>query len=666
MLLCPTGQESFAKKLFFLSVHFYQAFSTIQVVYQKREDKPEILTEESFEFTLVKPHVFTEVLSSFRTDKKIQLEAKSHGLTKSLFKKVFSSFTKKLARNDFSVLSMKVNHVVHGISSKLYNLDALLPLFIEHGCIVYPSLKQFSDLRTISDISEPTLWYENARSIKRKIIYHAGPTNSGKTHAALQRFYEAESGVYCSPLRLLAREVCQKARDHGVHCDMITGDDRDYHYHENDQASKVACTVEMTNLFRRYEIAIIDEIQMLSDMERGWAWTRAFLGVCAPEIHVCGEARAVDIVRQLADECNDSFEVVTYKRLGKLRVKKHPVESFNNLKPGDCIICFNKSRIYSYQKKLNSLGINSAIIYGSLPPRTKLEQAKKFNDKDHPCNVLITTDAIGMGLNLNIRRIIFSDLYKTTLTKGGRREVKQLTTSHALQIAGRAGRFNSQYKDGEVTSLSSKHMPLLHKLLRQKAPEIKVAGLHPSFELLAQFANVLNTKSLSEVIVMFIGMCEMNEKLFFLCSLTECHDIAEYLEDSNACRGISLRDMYTFCSSPISSGNKEVLSVLAAFVNSYANNVAVTEEDVKSLLRWPPPRQAKSKTEIEHLESLHEVLRLYMWLSYRFKDIFPDMFAIKTMRRHVDRLIQNSVSNKSNIYNSAHAKVEPIIDFTVD
>uniref|UniRef100_H2YNN1 Suv3 C-terminal domain-containing protein n=1 Tax=Ciona savignyi TaxID=51511 RepID=H2YNN1_CIOSA len=218
-----------------------------------------------------------------------------------------------------------------------------------------------------------------------------------------------------------------------------------------------------------------------------------------------------------------------------------------------------------------------------------------------------------MGLNLNIQRIIFNDLYKTTLTSSGKREIRQLTSSHALQIAGRAGRFGSDYEDGSVTSMHPKHMPLLHNLLREKAPEIKLAGLHPPFEKLEEFANVLGTKCFSEVIGMFIGLCEMNEKLFFLCSLIESQEIAEFLEDNVLCNELSLRDMYTFCCSPISSRNREVLSVLAAFVQFYLNRVPICKNDVKQLLKWPP-KPAKNKEEVEKLENFHEILRLYMWL----------------------------------------------------
>ena len=85
-----------------------------------------------------------------------------------------------------------------------------------------------------------------------------------------------------------------------------------------------------------------------------------------------------------------------------------------NIEPGDCIVCFNKQDIYNVSRQLEARGVETAVIYGSLPPNTKLAMAAKFNDPDDPCKVMVATDAVGMGLNLNIRRIVFYSIYKVT------------------------------------------------------------------------------------------------------------------------------------------------------------------------------------------------------------------------------------------------------------
>lgn len=133
------------------------------------------------------------------------------------------------------------------------------------------------ELKNVSDLTEPANWYSEAREIKRKIVYHAGPTNSGKTHTALNDFFSSSSGIYCAPLKLLANEVFIKANTAKTKCDLLTGEEKKFS--GDKPAEHIACTIEMANLEKVYDTAVIDEIQMIKDPQRGWAWTRAFLGL---------------------------------------------------------------------------------------------------------------------------------------------------------------------------------------------------------------------------------------------------------------------------------------------------------------------------------------------------------------------------------------------------
>lgn len=133
---------------------------------------------------------------------------------------------------------------------------------------------------------------------------------------------------------------------------------------------------------------------------RGWAWTRAFLGLVAEEIHVCGEAGTIDLLERLCETTGEVIEVNNYKRLTELTIENKALESLDNIKPGDCIVCFNKNDIFKVSREIESRGKEIAVIYGSLPPNTKLVQAAKFNDPNNSCKVMVATDAIGMGLNL--------------------------------------------------------------------------------------------------------------------------------------------------------------------------------------------------------------------------------------------------------------------------
>lgn len=109
------------------------------------------------------------------------------------------------------------------------------------------------------------------------------------------------------------------------------------------------------NVFSLDEVAIIDEIQLLKDPSRGWAWTRAFLGINADEIHVCGEAGTRELLERLCHTTGETLEYNHYDRLTELSIEKQALESFKNLQPGDCVVCFNKNDIYTATKEIESL-----------------------------------------------------------------------------------------------------------------------------------------------------------------------------------------------------------------------------------------------------------------------------------------------------------------------
>lgn len=131
------------------------------------------------------------------------------------------------------------------------------------------------------DLQNPSKLFPEARLLKRKIIMHVGPTNSGKTHAALQRFSTADSAVYCGPLRLLALEIYERMNRNNVDCNLSTGEEK----RESSAVRRWSCTVEMAPMNRQFDVAIIDEIQMIADRQRGWAWTNALLGRCFFSFH---------------------------------------------------------------------------------------------------------------------------------------------------------------------------------------------------------------------------------------------------------------------------------------------------------------------------------------------------------------------------------------------
>ncbi len=130
--------------------------------------------------------------------------------------------------------------------------------------------------------------YIHTRYMKRKFYIHLGDTNTGKTYNAIERLKTAKNGVYLSPLRILALENFEKLNKEGIVCDLLTGEEEIIKV----GATHASCTIEKVNLKEHYDIAVIDEIQMISDTHRGMAWSKSVLGLQCDEIHICGAANA--------------------------------------------------------------------------------------------------------------------------------------------------------------------------------------------------------------------------------------------------------------------------------------------------------------------------------------------------------------------------------------
>ncbi|KAL6756530.1 P-loop containing nucleoside triphosphate hydrolase protein, partial [Haematococcus lacustris] len=285
----------------------------------------------------------------------------------------------------------------------------------------------------------PAAWYPGARALTRTVIAHLGPTNSGKTHAALEAMKAAKGhALYCGPLRLLACEVADRLSTAGVACSLLTGQE----VREAPGARHSACTVEMAAVgsapgCKVYEVAVLDEVQLLGDASRGWAWTRALLGLPALQLHVCGDPGALPLLRQLVTECGDVLQVVSYERLSPLRVSAQPLSSLRALQPGDCLVAFSRKAVHGLQQEVVRRSSHAAcLVYGALPPEARRQQAALFNTPGSRYGVLVASDAIGMGLNLKIRRVIFA-----SMRKFDGKYLRPLTPSEVRQIAGRAGRY---------------------------------------------------------------------------------------------------------------------------------------------------------------------------------------------------------------------------------
>ena len=289
--------------------------------------------------------------------------------------------------------------------------------------------------------------------------------------------------------------------------------------------------------------------------------------------------------------------------------------------------------------ELEKLGHQVAVVYGTLPPGAKLAQCRKFNElKD--CKVMVATDAIGMGLNLSIGRIIFHSLMKLTNDEKGNKSQEYLTTSQCLQIAGRAGRFRTAHETGYVTTYRPEDLRLLKKIMSQGVQPIERAGLHPTAEQIELFAFHLPHLNLTDLIELFVELCEFDQSAYFICDLENFKLLANTIEHIN----IPLRSRFIFCCAPINTKFPFSVAMFTKFVRQFSIGEPVTANWIRRNISWPckPP---KNLVELNHLETVFDVFELYLWLSYRFTDIFPEPDEVRHLQKELDEIIFTGVSH---------------------
>lgn len=274
--------------------------------------------------------------------------------------------------------------------------------------------------------------FEGAHQLGREHIAVLGPTNSGKTHEAMEALKAARTGIYLAPLRLLALENFERLQSAGLRARLETGEESLGASREN--ATHYSMTVEKCPYEQEFDVAVIDEVQMLADSDRGASWTAAILGIRAKKIFLLGSAASKDVLTRLASLSQEKIRFVFKERLSPLKIETKALRSIKDLTRGDALITFSRDGVLRTKQLLRNSGLKASVIYGGLSPEVRRAETEKFRLGE--TDVVIATDAIGMGLNLPIRRVIFLETQKYN-----GEEVVDLSHSQFLQIAGRAGRY---------------------------------------------------------------------------------------------------------------------------------------------------------------------------------------------------------------------------------
>ena len=486
---------------------------------------------------------------------------------------------------------------------------------------------------TPNAVAEYLKQYTLARQLNRHIHFHLGPTNSGKTFEALAVLKSAPSGIYLAPLRLLAMEVRDTLMAAGVPCNLITGEERDI----ISGAKHTASTIEMMNPSRAVTVAVIDEIQMLADPDRGSAWTAALIGVPADNVYICGSTAVTDICVEAIHYLNETYTIKYCERKTPLLLEQTALcgDSYSRwklkdkLRKGDAIIAFSRKDVLTLSARVRQYGYSVASIYGALSPEVRRTEAARFSNG--AAQVLVATDAIGMGLNLPIRRVIFStiDKYDGTISR-------KLGATESRQIAGRAGRFGI-YEQGFVNAFDTTELEHIELMLNtdDTMPLITL----PIQLQLADYQRVsdeLHSNKLAEI----LSALRLDSVDLFSLHDNKIMWAQAELIDENASL-LPLKHKFIFAQAPVNLENAKEKNYFLLCLKSVLTNQA------RALPHAPTWLTSTNPKHLEDAENLSKFISLYAWLSFKFSKIFNASEQIKPLRMAVSSYIERALLSQA-------------------
>jgi hypothetical protein len=468
-----------------------------------------------------------------------------------------------------------------------------------------------------------------ARSLNRRFLFLAGPTNSGKTYEALKLAREAETAEILSPLRLLALEHYERMSEDGLPAGMVTGEERVL----PEGATHIARTIETLDLHRAVDVCVIDEVQMLGDPSRGWAWTQAMIGAPAKLVVLTGAPEAIPLVEHLLAMTGEPLEVKILKRKGKLRVEGVPA-NLTKLSRGDAVVAFTRRDVHDLRTRLVAAGRTVATVYGALGPEVRRAEAARFRNGE--AEILVATDAIGMGLNIGpLRRVVFSTMRKFD----GVRE-RQLTAMEIKQIAGRAGRFG-HHDEGVVTALPdagayAQVETVIGNALKGDAAKLRgKAFVRPNQETVLSASEVLQTDRLGRVLRHLNDTLVAGHPDLRMADMEEMIALATLLDTVD----MPILDRLSYAMAPVDGREQLAVELLLDWARQHALRGRVHAPDFGV------------NTDLLKLEARVKIATSWLWLAQRYPDIFEEVETVVDLRTSLnakieEKLVATSVSHR--------------------
>ena len=491
--------------------------------------------------------------------------------------------------------------------------------------------------------------HSKARRMKRKIIYHMGPTNSGKTYHAIEALVKARKGCYLAPLRLLASELYDTMNNKGAVTTLLTGEE----VIEVEGATHFSSTIEMARLNEEFDCCVIDEIQMITDPQRGWAWTRALVNVISPEIHLCGDLSVLELVKKILKLTGDELEIKEYNRMTELNVMGAPIK-LSHLQKNDALIVFSRRKCLKYKNDLEKLGFKVSVVYGRLSPEVRREQARKFDEGE--TDVMVSTDAIAMGMNLPVKRIVFSTLVKHINSK----EIP-LELGHIKQIAGRAGRFK-RFPVGLVTCLEKVDdgVDTIRHALTAKLDQNEMGMVGPDLDIYSLVNNALLDNGLTGIgLPDFLRLFNTMtfDKPFYCVELKEMIELAEMVEDIDQRDNLSPAEHFGFCCAPVNLGLIDHVEYFMQIVSQFTAGQSILNQEIDT-----------ESDNIDYLETGIKCVELYQWLARHFDNkhfVFDEQALLHNKGMAIEKLNELLSERLHKHCSSCGTKMNPDFRFNI-
>ncbi len=460
-----------------------------------------------------------------------------------------------------------------------------------------------------------------ARRLTRRWIALLGPTNSGKTHRSIEAMAAAEHAIYLSPLRLMALENQERIESMGVPCSLVTGEEEIIRA----GATHFCCTVEEFARFRHqhWDVVVVDEVQMMADPQRGWAWVDALVSAHTPKLMMTGPALIEPSLRTLCELCEDQLQVQRTKRLSPVEVAKHAT-TLERLEPGSLLVAFSRKLVLELKGMLESAGKSVSVVYGALSPEVRREQARRFREGE--ADIMVATDAVGMGLNLPAHTLCFY-----TDEKFDGIQNRQLKVQEVKQIGGRAGRFG-HHDSGEITALEPQTLKSIRRLFNSPDAPVDLSQfqVRPSIDHLSAISELMGEPSLLRSWLTFNRNINYGEA--FVSVLPD--ELAEWIELIDDPK-IPLWLRWTFACTPIRGGFDSPASQHAQrWIKRVAEGHAI-----------PMPRLLLG-ADLASLESTLHVVETYLHLARSLPEHFPEHDDGEEARKLLNDAITRELSRQ--------------------